>query len=415
MLGSVLLAWSKARHFGWDIKKWRLFADVINDIGLTLDLLAPLYPQYFLFLVCLGSFCRALCGVSAGATRAALMTHFSKNGNASDLHAKEGIQETAVTLLGMLAGVLATRTLNGSVAKTWITFFLLTLLHVVANLFAVRALILDTLNKQRLCLLIDNYLDQCKIDEVKRIEYVTKHDSAITLLSPEEVSLKESVCYYWVQSRWNIQLGAPIHDLFSFSSDRLTFYRNLFGGLGSPDQEQDFCGFFIHPDLRTGTLKVILPPHVKEASHILLFYIFFLTRLVDRLGWPSPRHFGGYCTSLSNEPKDFFLQWTSVITRAHKIGRACFPEWMKKLKEDGRWDLQLLHQIHPWRCEWLASGQNSSSSRSTASFSEITRNSLRQDKTEGQTGSMGTRHRGGTKSRTRSSRYQVDKTKAHDH
>jgi hypothetical protein len=43
----------------------------------------------------IGSICRALCGVSAGATRAALMGHFARTDNVADISAKEGIQETA--------------------------------------------------------------------------------------------------------------------------------------------------------------------------------------------------------------------------------------------------------------------------------------------------------------------------------
>jgi hypothetical protein len=46
----------------------------------------------------IGSVCRSLCGVSAGATRAALMGHFARTDNVADISAKEGIQETAGTL-----------------------------------------------------------------------------------------------------------------------------------------------------------------------------------------------------------------------------------------------------------------------------------------------------------------------------
>jgi len=92
MLGSLLFAWRCAGAFDRDAKRWRLFADVSNDVGLTLDLLAPLAGTAvaarfgdvddapavlglpagkfaFLAVVCLGTVCKAWCGVAAGVRR----------------------------------------------------------------------------------------------------------------------------------------------------------------------------------------------------------------------------------------------------------------------------------------------------------------------------------------------------------
>jgi hypothetical protein len=51
--------------------------------------------------------------VAGGATRAALTQHFAAAGNAADVSAKEGSQETATTLLGMLAGMALLRAAAG--------------------------------------------------------------------------------------------------------------------------------------------------------------------------------------------------------------------------------------------------------------------------------------------------------------
>ena len=107
MLGSVLFAWLYAANFGLNIRKWRLFADIINDIGLTLELFAPIFPEYFLLIASLGSVCKAMCGVSAGATRSALSLHFARTENVGDITAKEGIQETTITLIGLVTGMLS--------------------------------------------------------------------------------------------------------------------------------------------------------------------------------------------------------------------------------------------------------------------------------------------------------------------
>ena len=56
---------------------------------------------------------RRLLGVAGGASRAALTQHFARQQNAADISAKEGSQETATTLVGMLLGMLVLRTCAG--------------------------------------------------------------------------------------------------------------------------------------------------------------------------------------------------------------------------------------------------------------------------------------------------------------
>ncbi|KAF9612636.1 hypothetical protein IFM89_003078 [Coptis chinensis] len=69
---------------------------------MLMDLVSPLFPSAFIFIVCLGSISRSFTGVASGATRAALTQHFSLQNNAADISAKEGSQETLATMTGML-------------------------------------------------------------------------------------------------------------------------------------------------------------------------------------------------------------------------------------------------------------------------------------------------------------------------
>jgi len=80
-IGGMLFAWTHGACFGQNVRKWRLFADCINDIGLTLELVAPLFPDHFLAFASLGCACRAMCGVAGGATRCVLSAHFAKADN----------------------------------------------------------------------------------------------------------------------------------------------------------------------------------------------------------------------------------------------------------------------------------------------------------------------------------------------
>lgn len=180
----------------------------MNDFGMTLELLSPLVPGAFLWLACIGSLARAVTGVAGGATRFALTQHFALRRNAADVAAKEGSQvkqaradafidtppmqaapaallptavhgpparppapptsrlrrapwpgqETAVTLVGMMLGMGLIRAAAGWQPAIWLAFCLLTALHVAANVRAMRALRIVSLNAARLELLLAHFL-----------------------------------------------------------------------------------------------------------------------------------------------------------------------------------------------------------------------------------------------------------------
>lgn len=196
MLGGLAFSTWGGSRFDANARRWRLFADVINDVGLLLDMVSPLVPSCFLATVCVASVCKvcaarwhlaftvaltleqSFCGVAAGATRAAITSHFALQDNlageavdasfsplapvahparvgggwvpCADVAAKEGAQETFVTLCGLLSGMALAQWLNSSPATVWAAFLLLTALHVVANYRAVKALTFRTLNVSRL-------------------------------------------------------------------------------------------------------------------------------------------------------------------------------------------------------------------------------------------------------------------------
>jgi hypothetical protein len=175
MIGGILFGSLLGDSFGPEIKRWRLIADIANDIGLTLELISPLCPQYFLYFAALGSLFKAICGTAAGACRSALMEHFSRSQNAAELAVKENNQETAITLIGLLFGYFMTVGLSEQSNAIWIAFFLLTLIHIWANVRAMRVLSLTRINQQRAHILINQWLADGRIlspSEVSQREYI---------------------------------------------------------------------------------------------------------------------------------------------------------------------------------------------------------------------------------------------------
>ena len=60
--------------------------------------------------------------------------HFARANNLADVAAKESSQETAVTLLGLVSGMVVAAYTDLTPTQSWCFFGALTMLHVVSNL-----------------------------------------------------------------------------------------------------------------------------------------------------------------------------------------------------------------------------------------------------------------------------------------
>ncbi|GAA0169836.1 hypothetical protein LIER_24226 [Lithospermum erythrorhizon] len=192
MLGGVLFTFYQGSNLDSNAKMWRLVADLMNDLGMLMDLVSPLFPSAFVFIVCLGSLSRSFTGVASGATRAALTQHFALENNAADISAKEGSQETVATMIGMALGMLLARITTGQPLVIWLLFLSLTMFHMYANYRAVRCLSLTTLNWERSSILVLHFMETCQG------------------LSPERVSAIEHVLPIWITS-WSLKSVNSLH------------------------------------------------------------------------------------------------------------------------------------------------------------------------------------------------------------
>ncbi|KAI8470668.1 MAG: vitamin B6 photo-protection and homoeostasis-domain-containing protein [Monoraphidium minutum] len=157
------IAFAAAGDFQAYSKQWRLFADVANDAAMAIDLASPLVPGAFLPLACLGSLARAMVGVAAGATHAALTQHFAgggagAGGAAADLTAKADSRERAINIVGSVVGMGVTHLIADRAGLAWLVFVVLTALHVWANVRAMRCLVLTSLNVPRIELLLASFV-----------------------------------------------------------------------------------------------------------------------------------------------------------------------------------------------------------------------------------------------------------------
>lgn len=75
MISRILFTWLNSASLDANCKQWRLFADVLNDVAFSLDLIAPVFPNFFGIIVCISSVARSVVGVAGGATRTTITHH----------------------------------------------------------------------------------------------------------------------------------------------------------------------------------------------------------------------------------------------------------------------------------------------------------------------------------------------------
>ncbi|OLN81932.1 RUS1 family protein-like protein 2 [Colletotrichum chlorophyti] len=160
-----------------ECKRYRLLADIFNDSAFFLDLFSPYFdPVTKVAALVLAEALRAMCGVAAGASKAALSKHFARRNNLSELNAKEASQETAVGLVGLLAGSVVVRYVESREA-VFALMVALVFVHLGMNYLGVRCVQLNVLNQQRATILFQHYVDSSK----KQV------------LTPAQVAARESV------------------------------------------------------------------------------------------------------------------------------------------------------------------------------------------------------------------------------
>jgi len=167
MLGRIVFAAYSGTSLDFDCKRWRMFADILNDCVMMVELLAGVLPKQMVMpVLCLAGVGRSLVGVAGGATKAAVAQHQARRQNMADLAAKDGSQETVVNLLALCVNLLLLPVVSGTPNLPFLLFLILAILHIYSNYKAVSCLVMSTLNLARLNMVLDRYRETGLIGSV---------------------------------------------------------------------------------------------------------------------------------------------------------------------------------------------------------------------------------------------------------
>ncbi|KAF6022712.1 hypothetical protein EB796_018988 [Bugula neritina] len=213
MIGRILFAWLQGSSLDCDAKRWRLFADMLNDFAICLEISAPFFPLWFTLIVCVSGVCKSIVGVAGGSTRAALTLHQARRNNMADVSAKDGSQETLVNLAALICSLMLVPIVAEQHGLVWTLFAIFTCIHLWANYSAVTSVVMETINQARLHILVKDF-------------FVTNSPE---MMSIAEANYREPVI---LKTKWvyDICMGSQLHLISnsSFSLGSLASLKDLY-------------------------------------------------------------------------------------------------------------------------------------------------------------------------------------------
>ncbi|XP_048582517.1 RUS family member 1 [Nematostella vectensis] len=342
MVGSILFAWMQGSNLDCNAKKWRLFADIMNDLAILVELISPYFKAYFTLLACLSSVAKSIVGVAGGSTRAALTQHQARRDNMADVAAKDGSQETLVNLMALLAGLVITPLVTGHTLLTWVLFIIFTFLHLYANYCAVSSVVMETLNTTRLQIVTNEFLR-------------TGH-----VLSPDEVGKMEPVIFgSTTGERLKINLGSPFTSVIQSIQD----FR---AALPNSKESRYLMRVNFNASTTSGVVNIVLH---ESAESIDFIQSCFQAAVIDHvIRTPLPPVESPFKTRTGARAMEALhnfwweeclqtadLTW-DLIAQAHNFTLHTFPDFLAGLERSG-WVTSRTH-LGPdeWRSVWNASG-----------------------------------------------------------
>ncbi|KIV88416.1 hypothetical protein PV10_08102 [Exophiala mesophila] len=322
-VATILFADRFSQRIEADVKFYRFFADIVNDTALLLDCISPSMPTAARAMTLgVSNACRALCGVAGGSSKAILSTHFAKSGNIGELNAKDGSQETVISLLGMWFGGIVVSNVHGTF-ETWCCLLTLLGSHLWCNWQAVNSVRLMTLNLERASILFEGI----GRDQIR---------------DPVEVGASEGVMtrYKSLNSNYagglrRLTIGATFGELVSCvlrTDDRHKGLENVQYLLHLFRQEE----YILWIDPTTAKAVMLLREGISGQSQAKACFHFF--RLMQRSPAPWTREIlhgsNQDSTGLSHEPVDPLVQAERTLDQVN-------TQWdslSQRLKQAG-WDL----------------------------------------------------------------------------
>ncbi|KAH6933059.1 hypothetical protein HPB50_011735 [Hyalomma asiaticum] len=333
MTGRILFAWFQGSNLDYDSKKWRLFADILNDVAIFLELMCQYFKGYVTAVLCVSSVAKSIVGVAGGATRAALTQHQARNNNMADVSAKDGSQETLVNLAAFLFSLLLLRIVAGNPWLLYSIFISFTLLHIFANYRAVSCVVMETFNRSRYAIVVKRFLETA--GDIAPVAWVNACESV------------------WIQCGKpfvSINLGVPLSSVAPTSKE---LQRRVEDAAGDQKAAPAYLLAVVRDSSRHYNINIVLSSEstVKDQMEAM-FHAFLLEAILLKLRVNADHPWAGDIADVENTAEDLSSDDHRLFRSSRAMVNKCFPLLWKAL-EGSEWETgRALFGATEWRVTW---------------------------------------------------------------
>ncbi|KAH7958892.1 hypothetical protein HPB49_006134 [Dermacentor silvarum] len=333
MTGRILFAWFQGSNLDYDSKKWRLFADILNDIAIFLELMCQYFKGYVTAVLCVSSIAKSIVGVAGGATRAALTQHQARSNNMADVSAKDGSQETLVNLAAFLFSLLLLRIVAGNPWLLYSIFISFTLLHIFANYRAVSCVVMETFNRSRYAIVVRHFLEMA--GDIAPVAWVNAHESV------------------WIQCGKpfvSINLGVPLSSIAPTSKE---LQCRIQDAVGDQKAEPAYLLAVVRDSSRHYNINIVLSSEstVKDQMEAM-FHAFLLEAILLKLRVGVDHPWAVDIADVENTAEDLSSDDHRLFRSSRAMVNKCFPLLWKAL-EGSEWQTdRALFGATEWRVTW---------------------------------------------------------------
>ncbi|XP_037566097.1 RUS family member 1 isoform X2 [Dermacentor silvarum] len=324
---------SQSSNLDYDSKKWRLFADILNDIAIFLELMCQYFKGYVTAVLCVSSIAKSIVGVAGGATRAALTQHQARSNNMADVSAKDGSQETLVNLAAFLFSLLLLRIVAGNPWLLYSIFISFTLLHIFANYRAVSCVVMETFNRSRYAIVVRHFLEMA--GDIAPVAWVNAHESV------------------WIQCGKpfvSINLGVPLSSIAPTSKE---LQCRIQDAVGDQKAEPAYLLAVVRDSSRHYNINIVLSSEstVKDQMEAM-FHAFLLEAILLKLRVGVDHPWAVDIADVENTAEDLSSDDHRLFRSSRAMVNKCFPLLWKAL-EGSEWQTdRALFGATEWRVTW---------------------------------------------------------------
>ncbi|KAF8052883.1 hypothetical protein N665_1495s0014 [Sinapis alba] len=167
-LSKIMLS-KYGRHFDVHPKGWRLFADLLENAAFGMEMLTPLFPQFFVMIGAAAGAGRSAAALIQAATKSCFNAGFASQRNFAEVIAKGEAQGMVSKSMGILLGIVVANSIGTSTSLALASFAIVTSIHMYTNFKSYQCIQLRTLNPYRASLVFSEYLISGQAPLVKEV------------------------------------------------------------------------------------------------------------------------------------------------------------------------------------------------------------------------------------------------------